>query len=89
VPDLQNIIAVLLKLVLSAVSITPSSSYGGNSNNSDSANDNDDTKSADRITLDQLEEVDIIRNREVYSKAISGILMILLKWTKSSRKPHQ
>lgn len=38
------------------------------------------------ITLEYLEEVDVIRDREIISKAVSGILLVLLKWTKSSRK---
>lgn len=45
--------------------------------------DNNDLEK--NITLEYLEQVDVTRNREIYSKAISGILMILLKWTKSSR----
>lgn len=69
IPDLQNIIIVLLKLLLNAVSTTV---------------DNNDLEK--NITLEYLEQVDLARNREVYSKAISGILLILLKWTKSSRK---
>lgn len=68
IPDLQNIIIVLLKLLLAAVVST--------------ADNNDLEKN---ITLEYLEQVDVTRNREIYSKAISGILMILLKWSKSSR----
>ncbi|GAA5798117.1 hypothetical protein HPULCUR_003517 [Helicostylum pulchrum] len=53
-----------------------------------SNNNQDDVKekinTPENITLEHLEEVDFIRNREVYSKAISGILLLLLKWTKSS-----
>ncbi|KAI7873710.1 uncharacterized protein EV154DRAFT_527802 [Mucor mucedo] len=67
IPDLQNIIIVLLKLLLTAVATTV---------------DNNDSEQ--NITLEYLEQVDVARNREVYSKAISGILLILLKWTKSS-----
>jgi hypothetical protein len=43
-------------------------------------------KEKERITLEYLEEADGIRDQEVISKAISGILLVLLKWTKSSRK---
>jgi hypothetical protein len=38
------------------------------------------------VTETKQESVDVIRNREIYSKAISGIFLLLLKWTKASRK---
>jgi hypothetical protein len=33
-----------------------------------------------------LEEVDVARHREITSKAVSAILLLLLKWFKSSRE---
>lgn len=36
--------------------------------------------------LNDVEELDIIRLREITSKAISGALLLLLKWFKRSRK---
>ena len=33
-----------------------------------------------------LEEVDVARHREITSKAVSAILLLLLKWFKASRK---
>ncbi|KAI8876362.1 hypothetical protein K501DRAFT_52946 [Backusella circina FSU 941] len=36
------------------------------------------------VTETRQESVDVIRNREIYSKAISGIFMLILKWTKAS-----
>jgi Domain of unknown function (DUF3402) len=35
-----------------------------------------------------VEEIDIVRLREVTGKAISGALLLLLKWFKRSRKPR-
>lgn len=36
--------------------------------------------------LNDVEELDIIRLREITGKAISGALLLLLKWFKRSRK---
>jgi hypothetical protein len=74
IPDFQNIISVLLKLLLTSVTTTAT------------ANEKGKGEEEDNITLEYIEQVDAVRDCEVYSKAISGILMILLKWTKSSRK---
>ncbi|KAI9337855.1 hypothetical protein BD770DRAFT_448483 [Pilaira anomala] len=72
ISELQNVIIVLLKLLLTAVT-TPNGAQ-------------EDTRDnlPEDITLSYLEDMDAVRNREVYSKAISGILLLLLKWTKSS-----
>lgn len=35
-----------------------------------------------------LEEVDVARHREITSKAVSAILLLLLKWFKASRTSH-
>jgi hypothetical protein len=77
-PNLQNTIIVLLKLLLIAMS--PSSSPSSEKNKEESSNKNQ------AMTLESLEEADVIRDREITSKAVSGILLVLLKWTKSSRK---
>ncbi|KAL9549273.1 hypothetical protein PS6_006171 [Mucor atramentarius] len=75
-PELQNVIVVLLKLLLTSVS--------PNKNNSDASSSEHGDASEDAVTLEYLEEVDAKRNREVFSKAISGLLLLLLKWSKSS-----
>ena len=36
-----------------------------------------------------LDEIDATRTREITSKAMSGILVLLLKWFRLSRKFHQ
>ena len=33
-----------------------------------------------------LDEIDVIRHREITSKAVSAILILMLKWFKVSRK---
>ncbi|KAI8047477.1 hypothetical protein BDF21DRAFT_434173 [Thamnidium elegans] len=74
IPDFQNIIIVLLKLLLTSV----------NTSNNNQGDVKEKLNTPENITLEYLEEVDLVRNREVYSKAISGILLLLLKWTKAS-----
>lgn len=36
-----------------------------------------------------VEEIEALRSREIIAKAVSGILLLLLKWFKVSRKVHQ
>ncbi|GAN01211.1 n1221-domain-containing protein [Mucor ambiguus] len=85
-PELQNIIVVLLKLLLTSVSPSTNSKYNVESSSSDSSEKEDKVTdgSEDAVTLEYLEEVDTKRSREVMSKAISGLLLLLLKWSKSS-----
>lgn len=71
VPDLQNIVVVLLKLLLSTVTANNSTTKGESCLSSSNP--------------EALEEVDAVRNREILSKAISAIVLLLLKWTKVSR----
>ncbi|KAI8640694.1 hypothetical protein BD408DRAFT_483929 [Parasitella parasitica] len=79
-PELQNVIVVLLKLLLTSVSPNTAS----NRSNEERDSKEKFESSGDIVTLEDLEEADIKRNREIYSKAISGILLLLLKWSKSS-----
>ncbi|KAK4058163.1 Factor arrest protein 11 [Microbotryomycetes sp. JL221] len=76
-PNLQSAVIVLLKLLLATVT---ANSNNANSNNGggppDSGND-------EPIEL-TLEDVDINRHREITSKAVSAILILLLKWFKTS-----
>ncbi|KAI7889509.1 uncharacterized protein EV154DRAFT_514478 [Mucor mucedo] len=60
VPNFQSIVVVLLKLLLSTVSIGKDKE------------------------AEILEDINITRNRETISKAVSGILLLLLKWFKTS-----
>lgn len=61
VPHFQSIVVVVLKLLLSTVSIGKDKE------------------------AEILEDVNITRNRETISKAVSGILLLLLKWFKTCR----
>jgi hypothetical protein len=79
---------VLLKLLLTSVnhSGTNANTTTQNSNDSGEREKASSVDSIDNhITLEYIEQVDTVRNKEVYAKSISGILMILLKWAKSSR----
>lgn len=62
VPNFQNIVVVLLKLLLSTVSIGKDKE------------------------AEILEDINITRNRETISKSVSGVLLLMLKWFKISRK---
>lgn len=76
-PDLQNIVIVLLKLLLSTVTVN---------NRSGSGNASTNTNNSKNEPASVVDEGDAQRNREILSKAISAILLLLLKWTKVSRK---
>lgn len=76
-PHLQNSIIVLLKLLLATVT---------QQNNSNSPYFQ---ALADGIAVEDappptLEDIDIVRHREITSKGVSGILLLLLKWFKVS-----
>ncbi|KAK4511580.1 uncharacterized protein ATC70_012796 [Mucor velutinosus] len=60
VPSFQSIVVIILKLLLSTVSIGKDKE------------------------AEILEDIDVTRNRESISKAVSGILLLLLKWFKTS-----
>lgn len=60
VPNFQSIVVVILKLLLSTVSIGKDKE------------------------AEILEDINVTRNRESVSKAVSGILLLLLKWFKTS-----
>ncbi|KAL9558318.1 hypothetical protein PS6_001378 [Mucor atramentarius] len=60
VPNFQSIVVVILKLLLSTVSIGKDKE------------------------AEILEDINVTRNRESISKAVSGVLLLLLKWFKTS-----
>lgn len=60
VPNFQSIVVVILKLLLSTVSIGKDKE------------------------AEILEDINVTRNRESISKAVSGMLLLLLKWFKTS-----
>jgi hypothetical protein len=87
VPNLQNIIIVLLKLLLATVTPYNGSAATTNGNNNDN-NQEKTNSSAEHSNSSQhndIEEADTKRNHEITAKAVSGILLLLLQWTKLSR----
>ncbi|KAF7727735.1 Factor arrest protein 11 [Apophysomyces ossiformis] len=70
IPSLQDIVIVLLKVLLSTVSMNKTNSV--------------DKKNADGPTFELFNGVDDVRNGEILSKAVSAILILLLKWSKLS-----
>jgi Domain of unknown function (DUF3402) len=89
VPNLQNIIIVLLKLLLATV--TPYNGANPNVNGHSNGNETSQEKINNTSEINQtvqahdIEEANNKRNREITSKAVSGILLLLLQWTKLSR----
>ncbi|SCV68896.1 BQ2448_1017 [Microbotryum intermedium] len=73
-PQMQSAVIVLLKLLLATVTANNNQNQGGG--NADSGND-------EPIEL-SLEDTDIMRHREITSKAVSAILILALKWFKTS-----
>lgn len=76
-PHLQSGVIVLLKLLLATVTQQ-------NNNNSPHFQAIADGIAIEDAPPPTLEDIDIVRHREITSKAISGILLLLLKWFKVS-----
>jgi hypothetical protein len=59
----------------------------GHSNGNDSSHEKMNNTSEINHTMQahDIEEANAKRNREITSKAVSGILLLLLQWTKLSR----
>ncbi|OLL22366.1 Factor arrest protein 11 [Neolecta irregularis DAH-3] len=72
-PHLQSCVVVLLKVLLAAVNVPQLSPIQEDAE--------EGGESQGRLTLD---EIDDIRTREVTMKAISGIILLLLKWFRVS-----
>lgn len=77
-PHLQNSIIVLLKLLLATVT---QQNISSNSPHFQALAEGVAIEDAPPPTL---EDIDIVRHREITSKAISGIILLLLKWFKNS-----
>ncbi|KAG0144411.1 hypothetical protein CROQUDRAFT_660084 [Cronartium quercuum f. sp. fusiforme G11] len=69
-PQLQSAVIVLLKLLLATVTANT---------NAGNAHDAEQPK-----PLPTIEDIDILRHREITSKAVSAILILSLKWFKTS-----
>ncbi|OZJ05813.1 hypothetical protein BZG36_00857 [Bifiguratus adelaidae] len=99
-PNLQNITIVLLKLLLSTVANNSNNSATANSTNTGTTQPQLKTYSrqplngleapepypfSDKLPKTAvLEEADTARNREIMSKVISAILLLLMRWFKRS-----
>ncbi|CAG8670100.1 6433_t:CDS:10, partial [Dentiscutata heterogama] len=81
-PHLQNIVIMLLKLLLATVSNNKNSDIdkGGISAN----NDHISESSINSSNGNTIEEIDIMRHREITSKAVSAIILLMLKHLKLS-----
>lgn len=75
---MQSTIIVLLKLLLATVTANNNNSQNNGVNSADSGND--------EVIEMTLEDTDIMRHREITSKAVSAILILSLKWFKTSRE---
>ncbi|KAI5478586.1 hypothetical protein MNV49_004845 [Pseudohyphozyma bogoriensis] len=73
-PQMQSAVIVLLKLLLATVTANTNMNQGGNG--ADSGNE--------EVVELGLEDTDILRHREITSKAVSAILILSLKWFKVS-----
>ncbi|CAO3631344.1 unnamed protein product [Cunninghamella echinulata] len=76
VPELQGIVIVLLKVLLT----TATNKMKSNNKN----NTNTNNIQQDQSSLSPMETVDSDRNREILCKSISAIFLLLLKWFKLS-----
>ncbi|KAF1811150.1 N1221-domain-containing protein [Eremomyces bilateralis CBS 781.70] len=81
-PCLQSLVMVLLKVILTNVTalITQVNGQNGMENGTVANGLHPDTASSSN------EELDAVRSQEITAKAVSGILILLLKWFKVSRK---
>ncbi|RIB07133.1 hypothetical protein C2G38_2252816 [Gigaspora rosea] len=83
-PHLQNIVIMLLKLLLATVSSNKNSDNdkGGISANNDHISESSINSSTSNGNT--IEEIDIMRHREITSKAVSAIILLMLKHLKLS-----
>lgn len=95
-PNLQSVVIVLIKAILSHVTalVTQANGQNGlqsgfqfqeNQNGNGSAKlDSNGVNGHDNSSSN--EELDAMRTQEIMDKAVSGVLILLLKWFKVSRK---
>lgn len=100
-PHLQSVVMVLLKVILSNVTtlITQMSGQNGlqsgfqfqEGQNGDGQQKIDGLNGTNGVhqqtTPPTADELDAIRNQEITAKAVSGVLIMLLRWFKVSRMP--
>lgn len=95
-PHLQSLIIVLIKAILTHVTALVTQSSGANGLQSGFQYQDNQNGAAGRDmnginghsnTPATNEELDAMRTQEVMDKAVTGTLMLILKWFKVSRKP--
>jgi len=97
-PNLQSLIIVLIKAILAHVTALVTQSSGTNGlqtgfqfqdSQSGTAAGKPDMNGVNghSKTVATNEELDAIRTQEVLDKAVTGTLVLILKWFKISRKP--
>jgi hypothetical protein len=74
---------VFLKIILTNVSAVVNQAGSQNTSNGHSM-----SSSIDFFSDGSIDELDNIRLREITGKAVSGTLLLLLKWFKRSREFH-
>ncbi|GAA6035376.1 hypothetical protein JCM8097_008842 [Rhodosporidiobolus ruineniae] len=79
-PHLQSAVIVLLKLLLATVTANQNLAGPGGMNGANNA----EPTSSDPPPDLSFEDCDILRHREITSKAVSAILILTLKWFKAS-----
>lgn len=95
--NLQSLVIVLLKVLLQTVTtlVTQPNAPNGLQTGFESPDDNpNDRAQLNGISNEHgeedvagLENINTIRTQEIMGKAVSGILLLLLKWFKVSRMP--
>ena len=96
-PNLQSMIIILIKAILSHVTVlvTQANAPNGLQTNypfQDNQNGNGSTRldyngaNGQNGNFTTNEQIDSMRTQEILDKAVSGVLILLLKWLKVSRK---
>ncbi|EEP78699.1 conserved hypothetical protein [Uncinocarpus reesii 1704] len=92
-PNLQSVVIVLLKEILTNITADAGQSNGSSQNGQKSGVMSNGINGAQTSTagaysmpdhVGNLEDLDAVRSREIKSKGISGVLLLLLKWFKRS-----
>lgn len=96
-PNLQSLIIVLIKAILAHVTALVTQSNGANGLQSGfQFQDSQNGSNGGRLDMNGVnghsntvatnEELDAMRTQEILDKAVTGTLMLILKWFKISRK---
>ncbi|EIW76163.1 N1221-domain-containing protein [Coniophora puteana RWD-64-598 SS2] len=85
-PLLPGCVSVLLKLVLATISSPQQNQQQGPQSNNSSMFQSGVASPPEQLPPppQSLEEIDVIRHREITSKAVSAIVLLTLKWFKAS-----